>query len=146
MPLRWHSAATCMGRPWVAIAIGPDLARSEFRGHARGILAIGDMASGWVAIGGLARGIVAFGGLAIGGIALGGLSVGLFAVGGLALGGIVFGGAAIGVAAAGGLAVGYYALGGAPFGQYIWGPLHRDPQAVEFFMRVLPGRILPPHR
>ncbi len=145
MPLRWQSVATCMGRPWIAIAIGPDLARNEFRGHARGILAIGNMATGWIAIGGLVRGIVAFGGLAVGGIAIRGLSVGLFAIGGLALGGIVFGGATIGVAAAAGLAVGYYALGGAPFGLYIWGPLHRDPQAAEFFMRVLPARLLPPH-
>ena len=146
MPIRWQSAGSFMGRPWIAVAVGPDFAHNEFRGHARGIIAIGDMATGWVALGGLARGILAFGGLAVGAVTLGGLSVGVLAVGGLALGGFAFGGAAIGPAAAGGLAVGYYALGGTPFGEHVCGPLYRDPQAVEFFTRILPGWLKLPLR
>jgi hypothetical protein len=37
------------------------------------------------------------------------------------------------------LAIGHYAAGGAAFGKYVIGPLHRDPEAVEFFSKVLPG-------
>src|SRR5574337_291741 len=68
MPLRWKSSATFLDYPWIAVAIGPDPASNELRGHARGIIAIGDMATGIIALGGIARGLVALGGLAIGGV------------------------------------------------------------------------------
>jgi hypothetical protein len=120
--------------PFYDVAIGPDFARGQMRGHARGIFALGDMATGVVAVGGLARGVVAFGGLAVGLLSLGGLSVAvLAAVGGLAIGGLGFGGAALGGVAVGGGAVGYYACGGGAAGAYVLSPVRRDPEAVRFF-------------
>lgn len=73
--------------------------------RAKGILAIGNIATGILAIGGISTGL----------ISLGGFSIGLLALGGLALGGIVWGGVALGLlAAVGGLAIGgYFAVGGA---------------------------------
>jgi hypothetical protein len=81
--MRWQSSASILELPLVSVAVGPDPAKGEMRGHARGIIAIGDMAVGVIAVGGLARGVVALGGLAVGGIALGGGAVGLLALGGL---------------------------------------------------------------
>ena len=65
--------------PFYDVAIGPDFARGQMRGHAKGILALGDIATGVVAVGGLARGVVAFGGLAAGLLSFGGLSLGVLA-------------------------------------------------------------------
>lgn len=135
--VRWTSSATFLEYPVVSVAIGPDAARSEVRGHAHGILAIGDIATGVIAIGAIARGVIALGGVAVGGIAIGGCAIGLLPLGGLALGYLAVGGLAIGYAAVGGLAIGYYAAGGAAIGKYVIGPLHRDPQAVEFFAGLL---------
>jgi hypothetical protein len=120
--------------PFYDIAIGPDLSRGEMRGHAKGILALGDMATGVVALGGLARGVVAFGGVAAGLVSLGGLSLGvLLAVGGLAIGTLAFGGGALGGVAVGGGAAGYYACGGGAAGAHVWSPARRDPEAAHFF-------------
>ncbi len=120
--------------PFYDIAIGPDLSRGEMRGHAKGIIALGDMATGVVALGGLARGVVALGGLAAGVVSFGGLSLGvLAAAGGLAIGSLAFGGGAVGGVAVGGGAVGYYACGGAAAGAHVWSPLRRDPEAAAFF-------------
>lgn len=130
--VRRRSATTFAGLPLYDLAWGPDPARGEIRGHAKGIIAIGDIATGVLAFGGVVRGIVAIGGLAVGVVSLGGLSVGLAALGGLALGGLAFGGGAIGHAAIGGGAIGYYACGGGVIGEHVIGPLERDPVAVEF--------------
>lgn len=120
--------------PFYDIALGPDFTRGEVRGHARGILALGDMAKGVVAVGGLARGVVALGGLAAGLISFGGLSLGvLIAAGGLAIGSFAFGGGAAGGVAVGGGAAGYYACGGGAAGAHVWSPLRRDAQAAIFF-------------
>jgi len=143
---RWKSAATILEYPLVAVALGPDTTANESRGHARGIIAIGDIATGLIALGGIARGAVAFGGLALGGIAFGGCGIGILSFAGLALGYFAIGGLAIGNAAVGGLAVGYYAMGGAAIGKFIISPLHHDPQAVEFFSKLLPGLPIPPVR
>jgi hypothetical protein len=120
--------------PFYDIALGPDFTRGEMRGHARGILALGDMATGVVALGGLARGAIAMGGLAVGLVSFGGLSLGvLAAAGGLAIGSLAFGGGAVGGVAVGGGAVGYYACGGGAAGAHVWSPLRRDPEAAAFF-------------
>lgn len=144
IPIRWKSSATFLEYPWISIAMGPDPANNEARGHARGIIAIGDIATGVVALGGIARGAIALGGLAIGGIVIAGGGIGILTFAGLALGYLAIGGAAIGYAAIGGLAIGHYAMGGAAFGKYVIGPLHQDPQAVEFFSKLLPGLPIPP--
>ena len=131
--------------PFYDIAIGPDLERGELRGHAKGVIAIGDFATGFVALGGLARGVFAFGGLAAGLVSLGGLSVGLLsAIGGLAIGGLALGGAAIGGVAVGGGAAGYYACGGGAVGTHVVSAIRRDPEAVQFFREhAFPG-LCPP--
>lgn len=145
--LRKRSAATLFGIPLYDIAMGPDLERGERRGHARGIIAIGDLATGVVAIGGLARGVFALGGMALGLVSLGGCSVGLgLAVGGLALGGLAIGGCAVGMVAVGGLAIGYYACGGGAFGAHVINAQMRDPEAVRFFDSFAAGMFRWPPR
>ena len=105
--------------PLYSIAMGPDPARGELRGHARGVIAIGDLATGVVALGGIARGLVAIGGLALGGDALGWVAVG-------------------------GGAVGVYAAGGGALGEHVMSATVRDPEAVRFFselgLRFFSGR------
>ena len=120
--------------PFYDVAVGPDLTRGELRGHAKGVIAIGDMATGVLAVGGLSRGVIAFGGLAAGLVSFGGLSIGVLgAIGGLAIGSLALGGGALGGVAIGGGAVGYYACGGAAAGQHVMDATHRDPEAQEFF-------------
>ncbi len=116
--IRRTSEREFLGLPWLAIAVGPDAARGERRGHARGVVAIGDVATGVIAIGGIARGVIALGGLAFGGGALGGIAIG---------------GGALGIVAIGGAAAGHYASGGAALGTYTMSPLGQDPEAVRFF-------------
>ena len=145
---RYRSAFTLAGLPFLAIAVGPDPAKGEVRGHAKGIIALGDIATGVFAMGGVARGVVAFGGVAIGAITFGGLSLGaLAAVGGLAIGGLALGGGALGYGAIGGAALGEFACGGSAFGSYVVSPVRRDPEAVAYFAQygldslcVAPGR------
>lgn len=137
--IRRQSTRTAWGWPLWAVAFGPDLERGEMRGHARGIFAFGDLATGWVACGGLARGVFAFGGLAVGVFAFGGAAIGsLLAVGGGAVGAIAAGGGAIGLVAVGGGAFGYFALGGAAEGIHVVSALRQDPEAVAFFREYLP--------
>ncbi|NLF08034.1 MAG: hypothetical protein GX594_08650 [Pirellulaceae bacterium] len=136
--IRKRSSMTLGGLPLWDIAFGSDPEKGEVRGHARGIVAIGDVAAGVLALGGVARGLLAIGGVAIGVFALGGCSLGLAALGGLAVGGFAFGGCAIGVVAVGGLAVGYLACGGAAFGAHVVNAQCCDPVAADFFRRWLP--------
>jgi hypothetical protein len=143
-PVRFRSESTFLAYPLVSVAIGPDLATGELRGHARGMIAVGDIATGVIAVGGVARGIIALGGLAIGALALGGGALGLLAFGGLAVGLGATGGLAVGYVAVGGLALGYYAAGGAAFGKFVVSALRQDPDAVEFFRHLAHGIFLPP--
>lgn len=136
--IRRQSAVTLAGLPLFQVAIGPDPEKGEVRGHAHAIIAIGDIATGCLAVGGIAIGILAIGGCAIGGISLGGVALGLLAVGGLAVGGVSIGGAAVGIVAVGGFAIGYYACGGAAIGTHVVSPALSDPEAVRFFQRFLP--------
>jgi hypothetical protein len=147
--VRKRSERTLWNLPLYDLAIGPDLANGETRGHARGIFAIGDIATGVIAIGGVARGLVAVGGLAcgvvlaiggaaIGGIALGGGAVGVIVIGGLAIGGLATGGIAIGAIAFGGVAIGYYAYGAIALGRFVSSVFREDPEAVQLMRRWLP--------
>ncbi len=135
--IRKRSAAAIGDLPLYDIAVGPDLTRGEMRGHARGVVAVGDIATGVIAIGGLARGVVALGGLAAGLVSFGGLSIGLaVAVGGLAIGSLAAGGGAVGGVAVGGGAAGYYACGGGALGRFTIDARHQDPEAKDFFREV----------
>ncbi|MDH5264690.1 MAG: hypothetical protein OEX21_08080 [Betaproteobacteria bacterium] len=132
--VRYRSAAELGGLPLLSVATGPDPDRGERRGHARGVVAIGDIASGILAVGGVARGLFAFGGLALGVVTFGGASIGaLAAVGGLAIGGFAFGGGAVGWTAIGGGAAGTYACGGAAAGAHVVSASRRDPEALAHF-------------
>jgi hypothetical protein len=123
--------------PLYDIALGSDPGRRQLRGRARGIIAIGDIASGVLAIGGYARGIIAIGGLATGIVSFGGLSVGLVsAFGGLAIGGLALGGAAVGGVAVGGSSAGYYACGAAAAGVHVVSATERSPAAGAFFRQL----------
>lgn len=135
--VRKRSEYEFLGLPLYAVATGPDLAGKEVRGHAKGIVAIGDIATGVIAIGGWARGLVAIGGLATGLVSFGGLAAGLAAaLGGLALSaGVAVGGGAVGTVALGGGAVGQYATGGGAAGTHVVSATRQDPEAVEFFAR-----------
>ena len=100
--------------------------------RAKGIIAIGNVATGLVAIGGFSAGLLTIGGLGIGLLSLGGITVGAAAAGGLAFGllaalggcafslGGAFGGCAISrFVAMGGAAIGQYAAGGAAYGSLL---------------------------
>jgi hypothetical protein len=143
--LRRRSLVEVMGLPLYDIAIGPDLQKGEVRGHARGFIAIGDLATGVIALGGLCRGVIAIGGLAAGLVSVGGVSLGLLlGLGGVALGGAAIGGFAAGGAALGGFGVGYYACGGAAHGHAVVTPVRVDPEAAEFFTRYGLQRVCRP--
>lgn len=131
--VRYVSSIKLLGWPLLSIACGPNPATGETRGWARGIIAIGDLATGLIAIGGIAGG-----GIAVGGVSFGGLSVG-----GVSLGGVILGGVAIGYIAFGGVAIGHYAKGGAVVGTYVDGPRKRDPEAVRLFNSLISGSSKP---
>src|SRR3990167_5555731 len=68
---RLRSKREICGLPWYHIAFGPDPDQGETRGHARGVIALGDSATGVIAIGTFARGFIAFGVVALGIVACG---------------------------------------------------------------------------
>jgi hypothetical protein len=141
---RYKSPIVIFGLPLLHIALGPD--DEEKTGRAKGIIAIGDVATGWLALGGFARGIIAIGGFSIGVISFGGWSIGLLTAGGGALGliamgggaagGLAMAGGAVGFVAQGGAAVGYYAEGGGVIGRHVLAPFRQDREARECFARV----------
>lgn len=107
----YRSTATLWGLPLVHINVG------RFGIHwARGILAIGNVATGVFALGGISAGVLCLGGTGVGLLTLGGIAVGGIAVGGLAIGALAaLGGLAIsfGLACGGAAIGGAYAIGGA---------------------------------
>ena len=112
--VRYQSEARFMGFPVVSIACGKY--GPERFGHAKGFIAIGDIATGVLAIGLFARGVVSMGVVSIGAISFGSMAIGVCAFGGLAIGALALGGIAIGGIALGGVAVGVLrAVGGATF-------------------------------
>lgn len=103
----YKSERTLFGLPLVHINCGFGFCR------ARGVIAIGNVATGFIALGGLAVGLLSLGGLSLGLLlSLGGLALGLVSVGGLAVGGLALGGIALGLLTVGGVSFGWYALGG----------------------------------
>lgn len=134
---RRQSKRSLGGMPLWSVALGPDLKKGEMRGHAKGVFAIGDVATGVFAVGGLARGVVAFGGLAVGLASFGGLGIGLvLALGGGAIGTFAFGGGAAGAVAIGGGAAGHYAMGGGAVGTHVLSSTQCDADALDFFSRT----------
>jgi hypothetical protein len=147
--IRWESESRFMGKPIVAIAWGPSESLGEQMGHAKGIIAIGQIATGIISIGFISNGIISFGLVGIGivsftwfvglgVVAFSGLAFGVVAFGGAAIGLIAFGGMAIGYVAIGGFSVGVYSVGGFAVGKYIISSAHIDPQAIEYFSQKVP--------
>lgn len=110
----YKSKRTLFGLPLVHVNFG-------YGDHwARGIIAVGDIATGIVALGGVTVGLFTLGGVSLGLLlALGALSIGTVAIGGVALGLLAWGGIALGWLAVGGCAVGVYAAGGAAAGSQV---------------------------
>ncbi len=92
----YKSKASLFGIPLVHINVGFGIRR------AKGIIAVGTVATGLVSLGAISLGLLAFGAIA----------AGLLAIGAFALGGLTFGGFSVGVIAIGGIAVGVYSIGG----------------------------------
>lgn len=114
---KYQSQSRFLGRPWLDVQFSDvDLSNMQNKPEqltARGWIALGDRADGWLlAFGGIARGLIAAGGVAYGGICFGGVSIGIVALGGLGMGLLAIGGLAIGGLALGGGAMGYDAVGG----------------------------------
>lgn len=91
--------------PLVHINVGPGLYR------AKGVIAIGNIASGGIAVGFLAMGGIALGLLSVGLLALATVAVGLLAFGSLAVGVISFGAMSVGIFSMGAYSVGQFAFG-----------------------------------
>jgi hypothetical protein len=63
--------------PLVHVAVGGRQAGGRYRlGRARGVIALGDVATGLVAVGGVAIGLFSVGGVAVGLVALGAVALG----------------------------------------------------------------------
>lgn len=121
----WHyeykSTRTFRGLPLIHINLGSGrlFVPGGIR-RAKGVIAIGNIATGIFAFGALSSGIISIGGVSAGLLSIGGFALGLLlALGGLSIGTVSFGGLAIGILSVGGCAVGVYALGGAAIGQKI---------------------------
>lgn len=106
---------------------------------AKGIIAVGRLATGVIAIGHAAFGVLAVGQLGLGLIfGLGQASSGALAVGQLALGFYFgLGQFATGVIAIGQIGIGKYVLAQMGIGKHVWSQRTVDPQAVEFFKSLL---------
>ena len=103
----YKSDKTLFGLPLVHINIGFGVKR------AKGIIAIGNIATGFISIGLLSTGFLSFGLLSLGLIAFGILTLGLLvAIGSVTLGMLSIGGIALGVFTIGGVAIGVYSIGG----------------------------------
>lgn len=99
----YKSQRMLFGMPLVHINVGHGHIGGICR--AKGVVAIGNVATGIVAMGGFSLGVISIGGFSVGLLSLGGAAMGLLAaIGGLAVGGLV---------AVGGMAIGMYAFGGA---------------------------------
>lgn len=112
----------------------------------RGWIAIGDHAVGLVfALGQHATGLIALGGIAVGGLAIGGVSVGVVSIGGVAFGLLSVGGTAFGGLALAGYAMGWSGAGGgiAIAGDYANGGYALAPHANDAYAQAALAAALP---
>lgn len=141
---RWQyeykSKRTLFGLPLVHIHCGPGFCR------AKGVLAIGNVATGFVALGGLALGLFSLGGLSLGLLlALGGAALGCISVGGLAVGFSAWGGIALGLLTFGGISCGWYAVGGVALGSRVGvGGVASAPLAIGAAAEGARAFVIPP--
>lgn len=98
----YKSKTTVFGVPLVHVKLG----------RAKGIFAVGIMATGLVSLGALSIGLLSLGLLSLGLIALGTFSLGGLSFGAISAGIMAFGGVALGVFTVGGVSIGMYSMGG----------------------------------
>jgi len=104
----FKSEAEMFGMPLVHIHIGFGAKK------AKGVIAIGNLATGLISIGLLSTGLISFGLLSLGLISAGILSLGLLiSTGTIALGGLAIGAVSIGIVSIGAVSIGMYSLGAA---------------------------------
>jgi len=101
----YKSKRTLFGLPLVHINVGRGAKK------AKGIIAIGNIATGAISIGLIAKGGLSLGLLSIGLIGIGVLSLGLLAIGSISIGAIAIGAIAIGLLTLGALSIGMYSVG-----------------------------------
>ena len=109
----YKSKKAIHGLPLIHINLGFGVCR------AKGVIAVGNIATGLLAVGGIAIGAVSIGGFALGLLAVAAFAMGIFSAGGIAAGFIALGGMAFGYLAIGGMAVGVYSLGGSAIAQRV---------------------------
>jgi GLTT repeat (6 copies) len=85
--IEYRSEQVWGGLPVVHVSVGGRQAEGRYRlGRVRGVIALGDIATGLVAVGGVAIGLFSVGGVAVGLVALGAVAIGLVAAGTVAIG------------------------------------------------------------
>lgn len=109
----YKSKKTLKGIPLVHVNFGLGLYR------AKGIIAIGNIASGIFALGFLSAGIISIGLFAAGLIAIGNITAGFISMGSLAVGCISFGAISIGIFCAGALNIGQFCCGALSYGKQV---------------------------
>lgn len=109
------SKARLFGLPLLHVHFGFGICR------AKGIFAVGNIATGLVSVGAVSAGLVSVGAFSIGLLAFGAVVLGLLSLGAVAFGIVALGGVAVGVYAFGGAAVGYLSFGGAAVGRFAAG-------------------------
>lgn len=107
------SRTKLFGLPLVHINIGHGVYR------AKGVIAIGTIATGLISIGIFSLGLISIGVLCAGLLALGVLTGGFFSIGAISFGIIAMGAVAIGLMSFGALSVGMFAFGGLSIGGYL---------------------------
>ncbi len=135
---KFKSNATFFGFPLLHYTRGkcPETGR---RVIAKGVVAVGRLATGILAIGHASFGVIAIGQLGLGlFLGLGQGAIGLYAIGQVAVG-LMFGlgQIATGEIAIGQLAYGKYVLAQVGYGDYVWSMKRADPEAVKFFKSLL---------
>jgi len=130
----FRSHGTFLGLPWLHYTRGRS-PETGSRVTARGVLAVGRVATGIVAVGQAAFGVLAIGQLGVGLLlGLGQAAAGWTAVGQLALGlGYGLGQLATGAVVVAQLGIGGRVLAQAGWGDAVWTPDRQDPEAVEYF-------------
>ncbi|MCM1173514.1 MAG: helix-turn-helix domain-containing protein [Blautia sp.] len=109
----YKSRKTVRGIPLVHVNFGVGLYR------AKGIFAVGNIASGVFALGFVSVGIVAFGLLSLGLLAFGSIAFGLVSIGTLAVGCIAFGAFTFGIFCMGALNFGQFCFGALSYGKQV---------------------------
>lgn len=132
---RWHYEYKS-GRAWHGLPLVHINLCDRGFARARGVVAIGNIATGVVAIGAVAAGLISVGALSLGLLALGAGALGVLSLGGIALGIFALGGIAAGYLAIGGISAGIYAVGGiakgvkVAVGEYAKAPVALDKEIL----------------